>query len=434
MSRRPEDLGLLMTLGNTYPINREDGTNERLRWFQAAVAAAPTNPAAHNNLGITLSDKGQVEEAIACYNKAIKLDPNYSAPHSNLGIVLAGKGQVDKAIASYKKAIELDPKSVAAHSNLGLALYDKGQADKAIAAHKKAIELGPKSAKAHNNLGQALAGEGQVEEAIASYKKAIELNPKFAVPHNNLGLALYGKGQVDKAIACYNKCIELAPRHPGSRCNLGAALARQGRFAESLAAYKRGHELGTKLPRWGNSSAEWVRLAEARVALEAKLPAFLKGEFQPGDNKERLTLAVVCQAKKLHHAATGLYTAALAADPRLADDLEWEHRHNAACCAALGAAGQGEDAAKLDDKERMRLRKQALDWLRADLALRTRQLESNKPADHAAVLQALRYWQTEADLAGIRDKAALAKLPAQEQKAFAQLWADVAATLKKAEK
>jgi len=36
-------------------------------------------------------------------------------------------------------------------------------------------------------------------------------------------------------------------------------------------------------------------------------------------------------------------------------------------------------------------------------------------------------------LAGLRDKEALDKLPAEEQKAFTQLWADVAALLKKAE-
>jgi hypothetical protein len=35
--------------------------------------------------------------------------------------------------------------------------------------------------------------------------------------------------------------------------------------------------------------------------------------------------------------------------------------------------------------------------------------------------------------AGIRDAAALARLPAEEQKTFAQFWADVAALLKKAE-
>ena len=45
-----------------------------------------------------------------------------------------------------------------------------------------------------------------------------------------------------------------------------------------------------------------------------------------------------------------------------------------------------------------------------------------------------RHWDvqfTGAPIAGIRDKQALAKLPTNEQKAFAQLWADVAALLKK---
>ena len=45
----------------------------------------------------------------------------------------------------------------------------------------------------------------------------------------------------------------------------------------------------------------------------------------------------------------------------------------------------------------------------------------------------LKHWQKDGDLAGLRDKEALAKLPPDEQKAWAQLWADVAELLKKAE-
>ena len=78
--RRSGDLGLLMTLGSTYPIDQEDGANQRLRWFQAAVAAAPANVAAHVNLGLALGDKGQLDEAIACYRKAIELDPKSPGP------------------------------------------------------------------------------------------------------------------------------------------------------------------------------------------------------------------------------------------------------------------------------------------------------------------------------------------------------------------
>jgi len=43
----------------------------------------------------------------------------------------------------------------------------------------------------------------------------------------------------------------------------------------------------------------------------------------------------------------------------------------------------------------------------------------------------MRHWQTDADLAGVRDKEALAKLPAEERQRWQQLWADVAALLRR---
>ena len=109
------------------------------------------------------------------------------------------------------------------------------------------------------------------------------------------------------------------------------------------------------------------------------------------------------------------------------------HRYNAARAAALAAAGQSQGEPPLDDKERARLRKQALDWLRADLALRTGQLESGQPAARTAVQKTMKQWQEDTDLAGVRDAAALAKLPAKERAAFTTLWADVAALVKQAE-
>ena len=46
--------------------------------------------------------------------------------------------------------------------------------------------------------------------------------------------------------------------------------------------------------------------------------------------------------------------------------------------------------------------------------------------------QTLLHWQTDPDLAGVRDKSALAKLPEAERPEWAKLWADVAALLVKA--
>jgi tetratricopeptide (TPR) repeat protein len=150
----------------------------------------------------------------------------------------------------------------------------------------------------HSNLGASLAENGQLDDAMACFEKAIALDPNDALGHFNLGNGLSLKGRVDEAIACWRRALLLNPEHAESHCNLGAALASQGRFAESLAVLKWDHELGSKLPDWRYPSAEWVRQAEANAALEAKLPAFLKGEFQPRDAEERLGLAGICARRQ----------------------------------------------------------------------------------------------------------------------------------------
>jgi hypothetical protein len=166
--------------------------------------------------------------------------------------------------------------------------------------------------------------------------------------------------------------------------------------------------------------------------LEGKLPAFLAGEFQPTDAAERLGLASVCLGKKLFHAEVRLYADAFAAFPAVADDLRAQHRYNAACAAAQAATGQGEDAAKLDESERARLRKQALGWLRADLDAWTKLLENGPPGARVQALMNMEHWQEDADIASIREEAAVAKLPQEERAALTQLWADVASVLKRA--
>src|SRR5262249_46226465 len=74
-----------------------------------------------------------------------------------------------------------------------------------------------------------------------------------------------------------------------------------------------------------------------------------------------------------------------------------------------------------------KLRRQALDWLKAELAAWGKLLESGPPLARPDGVPKPSDWLKDTDLAGIRDAAALAKLPADEQKAFAQLWADVGA-------
>ena len=91
---------------------------------------------------------------------------------------------------------------------------------------------------------------------------------------------------------------------------------------------------------------------------------------------------------------------------------------------------EGKDAGALGAAERACLRRQALDWLRAELTACGKQLDGGKPEARALLLQALQRWQRPPDLAGVRG--ALAELPQGERQGWVQLWADVEHTLTKA--
>ena len=109
------------------------------------------------------------------------------------------------------------------------------------------------------------------------------------------------------------------------------------------------------------------------------------------------------------------------------------NRYNAACAAALAGCGQGKDADQSDDKERARLRRQALDWLRADLTAWRNLLEKDKAKWDTVVLQQMQHWLGDTDFNGVRGTAALAKLPQAERGDWQRLWEEVAALRQRAQ-
>ena len=72
------------------------------------------------------------------------------------------------------------------------------------------------------------------------------------------------------------------------------------------------------------------------------------------------------------------------------------------------------------------LRREALAWLKADLASWTQRVADGTNADRKAAAKKLRLWHQDTDLTWVRD-GELAELPAAERLAWQQLWRDAAA-------
>jgi hypothetical protein len=140
----------------------------------------------------------------------------------------------------------------------------------------------------------------------------------------------------------------------------------------------------------------------------------------------------MCSDRMLYVAAVRFWLEAFASDPKLADDLKVGHRYGAACAAALAGAGQAKDDPPPDDAAKATLRQQARDWLQADLAVYPKLLDGNDRQSRNLAQLRLQYWKQNLELAGLRDKAAVTKLSAEEQDACRKLWAEVEALLQKA--
>jgi hypothetical protein len=175
-----------------------------------------------------------------------------------------------------------------------------------------------------------------------------------------------------------------------------------------------------------------VRKGERMAALEGRLPAVLQGADKPKNAEEGIVFADLAYRTKRYGPAVRLYAQAFEADPNLAEDMTAANRYSAACAAALAGAGKGEDRPPADEQARARLRKQAVAWLRADLAAWTKQAGPGPPQPKDRVAQTLDAWKSDADLVGIRDEAAVKALPEDEQTACRALWTDADVSLRKA--
>jgi tetratricopeptide (TPR) repeat protein len=404
--------------------------DEAVAACQKAIELDPQYASAYTNLGAALHDQKRLTEAVAAFQKAIELDPNDALSYSNLGNALVDQKRLDEAVAACQKAIALDPEYARAYFNLGLALLHQKRPVEAVAACQKAIELDPNDALGYSNLGAALSLQKRPAEAVAAYQRAVELDPRLAPAYYGLGNALVEQKRLAEAVAAYRKAIELDPQYAEAHCNLGHTLRREGAFAEALQELKLGHEIGSRRPGWPYPSAQWVKHCEGLVALERRIPAVLEGK-EPAAPGELLQMALLCrQYKKRHAAAAQLYQQVFQAQPAVAEDAANQHRYHAACAAALAAAGKGLDAAKLPDEAPVKLRRQARDWLQADLGHYTEQLQGGNAAAVLQIESRLSHWLADPDLAGVREAKALAELPEEEAGGWQKLWADVTDLLK----
>ena len=224
-----------------------------------AIAWIPDEAEAHNTRGITYSEDGDQDKAIAEFSKAIVLKPDFAAAYNNRGIAYGEKGEYDLAIKGYNKTIQLKPNSADAYNNRGAAYINKGEIDRAIKDCSKAIEFNPNYAKAYSNRGIAYGFKNDHDRGIEDFNTAIGLNPDFAEFYYNRGVSYGLKDDYDRAIEDFNTAIGLNPELAKVYYTRGVIYGEKGDFDSAIADYNMAIDLNPELaPAYYNRGAAYI--------------------------------------------------------------------------------------------------------------------------------------------------------------------------------
>jgi serine/threonine protein kinase/Flp pilus assembly protein TadD len=216
----PGDFWANANLADYLQYREHPQLEEAIRYYTAALALRPRNPAKSVDLGNALKTKGDLDGAIAAFRDALDGHPNYVAAHKHLSLALADKGRLDEAIAELREAIRLRY-YVSDHFRLaelltrkGLAEEAAGEYEQAISQGLKAVKLDPKNAVSHNNMAWHLATCPNAKfrdprRAVELAKKAVELAPDKGMYCNTLGAAHYRASDWQAAVNTLNKSMEL---------------------------------------------------------------------------------------------------------------------------------------------------------------------------------------------------------------------------------
>jgi serine/threonine-protein kinase len=250
------------------------------------------------------------------------------------------------------------------------------------------------------------------------------------------GLADYRQGKFARAITVMQGDAS-GVLGPAPRLVVAMALHKSGQAPaarKALTSAVAGYDWRSASTTDQDGFIYHVLRREAERMILPAVSAFQDGKYQPKDNDERLTFIGISQSMERHATVARLYAAAEADAPPGAQGFSTNQRYYAARAAAQAGCGLGTDAASVDGPERDHWRKQALVWLRAELADWVAILDRNDAARRGDLRQVLSAWQHEPYLACVREPNELKKLAANEQKEYVAFWAEVAAALTRAEK
>jgi serine/threonine-protein kinase len=380
-----------------------------------------TTPETAMLLARALSRLGERDRAVDVLWRAYSAAPGDFWVNLSLGRALlrSPRHRPIDSVPFLTAATALYPRSAGAWLTLANALrraHGRGPAEAAYqqaeAAYGEALRRGPADHLTRAYLGVILRSGGRMAEALDMLGPVRPGESQSAIALQARGTLAFVLGDFESAERCSRAALERAPGFVLAQGYLGRALLNRGRLAEAREALLRARDL---------VAIQGARSPQLERALK-RCESFLRQEGIPGRALPPIAFADYLRARGEYADAAEAYSQALG-PARIGQADPWA-RVRAARAAVRAAGGVGPAP---HPGSRDRLLGMALGWLGDAIADWRDRVERDPVPILPGVRGAVETLQLCGDLAAVRDRAGLDRLPEGRRVAWEAFWADAAA-------
>jgi tetratricopeptide (TPR) repeat protein len=281
-------------------------TDQRIAACQKALAAAPGDPAALEDLASAYLQKMRETTDFSYVDRAEKLVAQALArrPGDLEGEILRNQIELNrhhfaKVVDNTAALVKTAPGEARLWAMMADSLMEIGDYDRAADALEHMLALRP-GLSSYNRVAWYRFVTGDPGGAIAAMRQAV--HAAGATPENlawclvDLGNLYFKTGRLDEAEANFNAALRIFPRYHPAYAGLGRVQAARKRTAEAIASYARAQSM-VPLPEYAGALRELYReqgnLAEARKQeqLLDVIDQLARANFENTDRNLALVLA-----------------------------------------------------------------------------------------------------------------------------------------------
>ena len=168
---------------------------------------------------------------------ALESEPNCAICHGNLGVFLSNQGNLQLAMAEYQRVLTLRPDNGKALQHMGHTYAGLGDTPRALEHLKLYLARYPNDADALNNLGAALLSDRRPREALEPLARAMRVKPSHVLAHINAGYACIGLSQHRQALDLLRQAIALKYDSPQAWVGVTVAYLELGDMRAARTAW-----------------------------------------------------------------------------------------------------------------------------------------------------------------------------------------------------